>query len=57
MAAENKKCHEKGCLCATCEHICSRCNMSGRCPDSICKSVKGMQTCELYRQESCLNKN
>lgn len=28
MAATNKKCFDKGCICASCESMCSRCLVS-----------------------------
>lgn len=48
MPAANKKCHDKGCICATCDNICTHCLIAGRCPDEVCKSEHGMQNCTLY---------
>lgn len=40
MAALNKKCFTKGCICASCEYICSRCFIS----EQACKN--GITYCE-----------
>lgn len=48
MSADNPKCHEKGCLCATCLGKCSYCVISGLCPDDICKSDTGKRKCPMY---------
>ena len=50
MPAANKKCHDKGCICATCDNICTHCLIAGRCPDEICKSEHGMQNCTMYEE-------
>lgn len=52
MAALNPKCHAKGCQCATCSGVCSRCAGSGLCSDKICHSEHGMQNCPIARQEA-----
>ncbi|MBO5386818.1 MAG: hypothetical protein J6A59_01560 [Lachnospiraceae bacterium] len=39
MAALNKKCFEKGCICASCKNICSRCLIS----DNTCEH--GVKAC------------
>lgn len=57
MAAMNSKCHEKGCECASCSGICSRCLVAGRCSDDICKSEHGMQNCDLYEPYKEENQN
>lgn len=42
MAATNKKCFEKGCICASCEYICSGCIVT----ENDCKTGK----------KACVNK-
>ena len=46
MAANNKKCFEKKCLCATCKSICSRCFVQ----DEQCKN--GTEMCTVYKKLS-----
>ena len=56
MPADNPKCHKKGCQCATCFFICSRCLVAGRCSDEICSSEHGMQNCEFANSHKGSNK-
>ena len=45
MAAENKLCFEKKCICATCQNICSRCMIQNdECESGVrnCTSYNGM---------------
>lgn len=46
MSASNLKCHNKGCLCATCYHLCSRCLVS----NEKCYSEHGIAQCKGYNK-------
>ena len=46
MAATNKQCFNKNCLCATCQRICSRCSVV----NEQCEA--GTEMCTCYKKIS-----
>ena len=45
MAATNKRCFEKKCVCASCKQLCSRCNIG----DETCEKGVAYCSCKKFK--------